>query len=488
MGILNVRQYACVGIVGLGLWLTGCKKEPDVTPDPPVIGTPPKAEQSVNGWILQNMRTVYYWNDKMPANPDTTLATNPFFYSLLYDYTNRANTERDRFSWIQESAADLKASLSGQEKTTGLEVKYFLRSAGSTDLLIKVLYVLPGSPADKAGLKRGDFISTINGQKLTTSNYTALANDPTTFAYGMAKLEGDKIVDTQTVKTVTAEVFQQNPVFLDSIYTIGAKRIGYLVYNQFIPGPAGSNTPVYDQKLEQVFSKFKAQGVNELILDLRYNPGGYVSSAVKLASMIAKGVDNTKTFYREEYNKTIMAEFESRNLTSQLTTRFQTKEQNIGANLSRVFVLTSGGTASASELIINGLKPFMPVIMIGETTYGKNVGSVTISDNTGKIKWGLQPIVFKSFNALNQSDYSTGFTPTIIKNEPLAVKPLGDLGEDYLNSAVAQIVGNGNARISTDQGPRLPEIGSSVEQRAGGSNMFDDLSPLNRLGGRVDDK
>ncbi|MFC5411375.1 S41 family peptidase [Larkinella bovis] len=476
----NVQSLAWMVVVGAGLWLSGCTKDPAVTPDSPVKGTPAKADQSVNNWILENMRAVYYWNDKMPASPDTTLEPNAFFYSLLYDYTNKANPERDRFSWIQESAAELKSSLSGEEKTTGLEVKYYLRASGSTDVISTVLYVLPGSPADKAGLKRGDIITTINGQKLTTSNYASLATDPTTFRYGLGRIESGKIVDTQTVKTVTAEVFQQNPVLLDSVYVVGTKRIGYLVYNQFIPGPNGSTTPVYDQKLEQIFSKFKALGVNELVLDLRYNPGGYVSSSVKLASMIGKGVDNTKTYYRMEYNKNVMAEIASEGQTDNLITRFQYKVQNIGANLSRVFVLTTGGTASASELIINGLKPFMPVITIGETTYGKNVGSITISDDSGKIRWGMQPIVFKSFNALNQSDYSTGFTPTIAKTEPLAVKPLGDVEEVYLATALAQITGAGTARIGTDQGPQLPVLGSSVERRAGGSNMFDDLKTLNR--------
>jgi carboxyl-terminal processing protease len=119
----------------------------------------------------------------------------------------------------------------------------------------------------------------------------------------------------------------------------------------------------------------------------------------------------------------------------------------------------------------------MPVITIGETTYGKNVGSITISDETGKIKWGLQPIVFKSFNSLNQSDYSTGFVPTVAKSEPLEVKQLGDIDETYLSTALSQITGSG-ARISADQGPKLPAIGSSVEHRAGGSNMFDDRNPL----------
>ncbi|WP_460638045.1 S41 family peptidase [Larkinella harenae] len=477
---MNVRSYAWIVAVGVGFWMTSCTKDPAVTPEPPVTSISSKTDQSVTNWILENMRGLYYWNDKIPANPDTTLAPSAFFYSLLYDYNNRANPERDRFSWIQENVDDLKSSLNGEQKTTGLEVKYYLREQGSTNVIMKVLYVLPGSPAEKAGLKRGEIVSAINGQKLTTSNYASLASDPTTFNYGIAKVENGKIVDTQTVKTATATVFQQNPVLLDSIYIIGGKRIGYLVYNQFIPGPNGSTTPTYDQKLEQVFSKFKARGVNELVLDLRYNPGGFVSSSVKLASMIAKGVDASQTFYRTEYNKEVMAALEKEGKADQLTVRFQNKTQNIGGNLSRVFVLTTGGTASASELIINGLKPFMPVITIGETTYGKNVGSITISDQTGKIKWGMQPIVFKSFNALNQSNYSTGFTPTIAKSEPLEVKPLGDLQETYLGTAMAQIIGTSAARLPADQGPQLPAIGSSVERRAGGSNMFDDVKPLTR--------
>jgi carboxyl-terminal processing protease len=124
-------------------------------------------------------------------------------------------------------------------------------------------------------------------------------------------------------------------------------------------------------------------------------------------------------YFREEWNSTLTPYLKQEYGDEFFLQRFVAKSQNIGSNLQRVFVLTTEGTASASELIINGLRPYMTVTTIGTTTYGKNVGSITIVDDSGKIKWGMQPIVFKSFNSLGQSDYSTGFTPNVEVEEPL---------------------------------------------------------------------
>jgi carboxyl-terminal processing protease len=135
--------------------------------------------------------------------------------------------------------------------------------------------------------------------------------------------------------------------------------------------------------------------------------------------------------------------------------------------------LTSRRTASASELIINGLKPYMEVITIGTQTTGKNVGSITITDDTGKKKWGLQPIVFKSYNAQNQSDYTAGFLPTIQAEEPLELLPLGDTKEAILSRTLLQITGAPTARLRNLEMAPLPSIGSSIEHKAAGSNMFD---------------
>ncbi|AKD58496.1 S41 family peptidase [Spirosoma radiotolerans] len=458
-------------MAGFILSLSGCKKTTDdVTPQ---TTTTTSENTTVDSWILSNMREVYYWNDKIPANPDTTLAPDLFFDSILYKYDATKNPTGDRFSWIENDANTLTAELSGQSVTTGMDYNLYLRATGSTGVIAQVLYVLPGSPAEKAGLKRGDVISKVNGQLLNTTNYSDLLSTGPTYTFGLATISGSTLVDSDQTRSVTATVFQENPVFLDSVYTIGSKKIGYFVYNQFVPGANGSKANEYDAQMDAVFSKFKAQGVNELVLDLRYNPGGYTSSSANLASLIGKGVNSSKLYFREEWNATITPLLQQEYGSSFFVQNFLDKSQNIGNNLSRVFVLTTDHTASASELIINGLRPYMPVTTIGTTTYGKNVGSITITDDTGKIKWGMQPIVFRSYNSAGQSDYSTGFTPTVEVEEPINLLPLGDVNEPLLNEALSEISGNSaNGRRAAAVRNPLLQMGSSIQKKAGGQSMI----------------
>ncbi|AQG82353.1 S41 family peptidase [Spirosoma montaniterrae] len=475
-------------VASFGLLFTACKQETDdVTPQ---SGTTPtststvSANQTVNEWILENMRDLYYWNTKIPANPDLTLTPDKFFDSLLNKFNATTNPNGDRFSWINESADELQASLSGQSVTTGMEYDFYLRSAGSDNIIVQVLYVLPGSPAERSGLKRGDIISKVNGQLLTRSNYIDLLfGGSTTFTFGLATptttTTGTTLTDTDQTRTVTATVFQENPVFLDSIYTVGGRKVGYVVYNQFVPGANNSTAKEYDAQLDAIFNSFKAQGVNELVLDLRYNPGGYTSSSANLASLIGKGVNASKLFFREEWNATVTPIIRRQEGDDFFVQNFLDKPQNIGNNLTRLYVLTTDHTASASELIINGLRPYMPVITIGTTTTGKNVGSITIEDETGKIKWGMQPIVFRSFNSQNQSDYWTGFAPNVTVSEPLNLLPLGDTREALLSAALAQISGStSSGRTSSVTANPLTSVGSSIERKAGGGRMIKALKTL----------
>ncbi|AUD03246.1 S41 family peptidase [Spirosoma pollinicola] len=450
------------------LVVTSCKKSTDVTPTGPVT------DKEVNGWILDNMKTYYYWNDKLPVNPDVSLTPDVFFKSLLNTYDVATNPTGDRFSWIQESADELKASLNGETKTDGIEYKLYLRTASSNDVIGKILYVQKGSPAAKAGLKRGDIFYQINGQTLNTGNYIDLVYSTSdTKTYTLASVDAtNAIVNTTTTRQTTAVVFQANPVFLDSVYTIKGKTIGYFVYNQFATGPTGADDHTYDNQVDAVFARFKTKGVTDLVLDLRYNPGGYVTAAQNLGSLIGKGVDPSKIFYKKEYSKTLTASLTASYGADWFNGYFLQKSSNIGANLRTLTILTTGGTASASELVINGLRPFMDVTTIGSTTYGKNVGSITISDEKGRIKWGMQPIVTKTFNSLNQSDYSTGFKPSVeVKEYSNEVwKQLGDVNESMLSTAIARITGAGRVAAHAD-GPTF-ELGSSIDRRAGRSNMF----------------
>src|SRR5690606_39326138 len=137
------------------------------------------------------------------------------------------------------------------------------------------------------------------------------------------------------------------------------KLIGYLVYHQFFPSTNGTNDLRFDRKLESVFEDFKKQGIDELIVDLRYNSGGYVSSANLLASLIAPGVTSKDVFSIKEYNPRVTEVMKKNYGNSIFFDYFSVKNQNVGALINRVFVLTSKRTASASELLINGLLPYM---------------------------------------------------------------------------------------------------------------------------------
>ena len=466
MSLFSNWRFALSLLLGSSLLIVSCKKTEDVTP----VVTTTAADTTnvaINNWILANMQYYYLWNDKIPANPDKSLAPDKFFNSLLYDYTNTANINRDRFSYIRSTVTAITSSLNGQSKSLGAEYRYYQIPSGSIYAL--VIYVLPGSPAAKAGIKRGDIIAKVNGETLNTSNYSTALRNSDTYSLEFATVSNGTLTSIGQSKQVTAVDFQVDPVLMDSTYSVGGKTVGYIVYNQFIPGVAksdGTTDNTFDNKLDNIFGKFKQKGVNELVLDFRYNPGGYVSSSTNLASLIVKNADDSKAYYAQQWNNNLNSKYGT-------TQNFLNKANNIGSSLSRVFILTSNGTASASELVINGLKPYMTVTTLGTTTYGKNVGSITVYDKTGNIKWAMQPITFKSANALGFSDYASGFAPAVEIKEPSSgLRALGDLTEPLLNEAVYQITGNRFARRAT--APTTEEaisLGSSLDQKVNELNM-----------------
>ncbi|WP_031528278.1 S41 family peptidase [Dyadobacter crusticola] len=437
----------------------------------------PATETQTNEWIYANMKYWYYWNDKIPASPDYSKKPSDFFESLLYRFDANARPDGDRFSWIQESADELQASLAGESKTTGMEYKLVYFPSGSSNVIGIVLYVIPDSPADKAGFVRGDIFNSVNDQKLTGSNYSQLLNTEDKKTFSLAKINGTTLEETTTKREFAPVVLQEDPVFFDTVFTYGPNKIGYVVYHQFIPQPYKTTNGQYDKKLDNIFASFRQNNVNALIVDLRYNPGGYVSSATSLASLIVKGTSND-IFYYKEYNDQVTETNRKKFGESYFYDKFISKNQNIGGNLNNLVFLVSSRSASASELLINGLKPYMNVTLVGTKTVGKNVGSVTLTGEDKGIKWGLQPIVSKSLNRDKKSDYHTGFVPDIAASEGNILFPYGDPRDPLLGEALFKITGDRVVRqgrgARTLQEEDTQEITSSIVKKAGGSNMFYD--------------
>lgn len=465
---MNKFQTLCACLVA-GVALTtqiGCKG--DKKTDNP---GPDQHNQYVNDWILENMKDYYYWNDKLPANPDKKLSPDGFFFSLL-------KKPEDRYSWIQDNYLELLASLSGVSKESGIDYDLFLVAGTNSPYLAGIVqYVKKGSPAEAGGVKRGDVFVQINGQPFPYNGRQAEINR---FVEALGKphtlgihkvLKGasgrDSLSDPRNVQLQVVEL-AENPVYLDTVYTIDGQKIGYFIYNFFAPDK-GDESAAYDQQVDAVFARFKTAGIQHLVLDLRYNPGGDSRSTLNLASNIVKGLDPTREFFHRKMNPQFEAAFKAQYGADALITKFSNEANNVGNQLNNFVVLTSSGTASASELIINGLKPYMGVYLIGDTTEGKNLGSISLyEENDPKNKWGMQPIVSQAFNSLNQSDYSDGFIPDEKYEETLHVGVLGDVREPLLSKALTRILGHAPARKTES----APAGSRTVIQKVGTSRSF----------------
>lgn len=463
---MKYRGLAALAFV-MGLTLSACKED-DEHPN-----------EYVNNWIEVNMDFWYYWNTTLPSDPDKTLAPDKFFESLLND--------ADRFSWIQDNYQELLNSLQGVNEEAGYELALFLESEGSTNVIAQIVYIKPASPAEAAGLKRGDVITHINSQQLNTQNYKTVleaTGDDHTLTYRELDLANETFLPAQT-KSLTTIVYAENPNFLSKVFTHNDRKIGYYVYNLFSTGPVQGST-TYNTEMDNIFASFQSAGITDLIIDLRFNSGGAESATVNLASLVGKGVDATKVFTIREYNALVEAEIKSNaNLgASFLDVEFLTKAQNIGNQLtnSRVYILTGTRTASASELLINGLRPYMDVFLIGSTTVGKNVGSISIfNEDDTRNTWGMQPIVTKSLNSLEESDYSNGFEPQIaLPDNNLIVYPLGDERELLLSRALQEITGGDPGRVRAAK-TWSREVGHSLDLKKHSNVLIIDASDQQKL-------
>ena len=289
----------------------------------------------------------------------------------------------DRFSWIQDDYEELENLLQGVFASNGVEFGLTYARRDCSEVVGYVKYILEGSDASNKDIRRGDFFTGVNGVELNSNNYRELLfNDELTYTLNMGTLEDGKIVNNGlSVELTKEEEFETNPVQLSKVLDTSAGKVGYLMYNQFVIGK--------NSELNQVFGEFKNQGINELIVDLRYNGGGSVRMCIELASMIT-GQFTGEIFSKEQWNSKLMEYLEDRFGAESLQDEFVDtlsdsndtgeSEPINSLSLNRVFILTTSSSASASELLINSLSSYIDVVHVGEQTRGKNVGSITVYD------------------------------------------------------------------------------------------------------------
>lgn len=467
-GVMNFKWLAAVMMVAVMIVVPACSEDEGGV-----------SNKYVNEWIYVNMEYFYYWTDDLPTYHSTSTDPEDYFNSLL-------STE-DRFSWIDPNFNELIKSLSGINKEAGYEYKLYQRS-GTNDVIAQVMYIKEGSlvETENKDLKRGDIITHINGDKMTIDNYSSLLGKTSknhTITY-TRPTDGAEVA-MGTLSLTVAE-YAENPHFMHKVIETGGHKIGYYVYNFFAVGP-NDNSDTYNDEMDAIFAEFKSAGITDLVVDLRYNSGGAEDATINLASLIGANIDNTMLFTKRQFNEQLQADILATPSlgTNYINKKFVTKTENVGAllNNDRVYILTSNRTASASELLINGLKPYMDVFLIGNVTVGKNVGSFTLTDEDNpNNKWGMQPIVVKSFNSLDQSDYSEGFQPNILElDNDLNLLPIGDEDELLLSLAIGHITGSEARRDQSARKQFDESIGNSADFKRGGYNLFIDGKPLKRF-------
>ena len=333
---------------------------------------------SQNLWVRDQLTTYYYWYQFLTPSVNPASFASPEAYLEAVRYRPIDNS----FSFITAAAANDAFYSDSQFIGYG-----FSNQTTATD--IRVLQVYEDSPASEAGLRRGDRIVTVNGLSVASM----VTNGTIGTAFGAADLGVATTIDweTQDGQRRSARMVKRlvtiPTVSLTRVVDVDGRRVGYLFFRNFVQPSTAA--------LTDAFAALKAAGATELVLDLRYNGGGLVDVAVHLASLIGGARTNGQVMLNYVHNDKVGPQLNK-------TTRFTNPDEAL--HLQRLVVITTRSSASASELVINSLRPYLPVTVIGDTTYGKPVGQYGLRF-CDKL---LYPVAFSIKNVNLEGDFFDG--------------------------------------------------------------------------------
>lgn len=434
------------------------------------------------------LETYYLWNEEIRDDLNQWIIETNNDPIGTFDRIRYHEGEKyiDKWSMLTNDMASFENEVNGTVTTFGWSLSlYDISSSEGEERYVGVVnYVYKDSPAAKAGLKRGDILLTLDGKIINSSNYLNLYNS-STLTVTLGLLESDNYIHDQNKEvSLTAVSMYENPIICDSIYEFNGKKVGYLAYTSFdlasIP------------QLIDISRKFKSEQIKELVLDLRYNGGGYVTTEQVLASLFApqSAVTNKEVFEKEVYNKALTQYYqqEGMDLESRFETDFEyqdqnqtvkvsTKDANIG--LEKVYGLISSGSASASEALLGGLMPYTQIKLIGSQSHGKYCTGALLPAKDFYVKtpaelnnWGAYVMISIYQNALGETPcMPDGLTPDIkIEDDPLLPYVIGDVNEPLLKQALIEAgrtydEGTTSASLSrsmVSQFRKLPQVESAT--------------------------
>lgn len=395
-----------------------------------------------NKWIVEEMRNIYYWYQDIPDDSKLNFFAEPdvFFGTILSSNDSKSG---NNYSWIEPSTGYTPEDT--PTESYGFDYKLYVKQSANRSFA-RILYVIPGSPADNAGIKRGDWLATFGDYRITANNEEMLQTGGASY-FTLAKYEVtgmgedekpiyDWVVDSLNVIPIeAARKVSQNPVLVNKTLSLSnGQKAAYLMYNYFISGNTAESDE-YIKELGNIINSYKGN-INDFILDLRYNKGGSLETSRLFTSMLAPATALGDIFYTAKYN--------DKNQDKNKSTYLESSGTNL--NLKKIYVIIGNKTAGAGEALINALLPYMGeanVILIGSTTAGDNAMTEAIQSDT--YPWIIHPTVAMLYNKNDKSDYYNGFTPTLAVDESADYSLYKELGdpEELLLSKTIDVIING---------------------------------------------